>query len=117
MTDPKHPNRDDYSRREALRLLGTAAGAGLAAAAGGVPVRAQQTFTSVVPPDFPDGAIIRTLQGDVAPEALADGATLFHEHVGRGDVELAVEESCGPAPSTASAASSTRPPAGGRPSR
>ena len=92
MTDPKHPNRNDYSRREALRLLGTAAGAGLAAAAGGVPARAQQTFTSVAPPDFPDGAIIRTLQGDVAPEALADGATLFHEHVGRGDVELAVEE-------------------------
>ena len=92
MTDPKHPTRNDYSRRDALRLLGTAAGAGLAAAAGAPPVRAQQTFTSVAPPDFPAGAIIRTLQGDVAPEDLADGATLFHEHVGRGDVELAVEE-------------------------
>ena len=89
MTDPKHPNRGDCSRREALRLLG--AGAGLAAA-GGVPARAQQTFSSVAPPDFPAGAIIRTLQGDMAPEELAAGATLFHEHVGRGDVELAVEE-------------------------
>ena len=39
MTDPKHPYRNDYSRREALRLLGTAAG-GLAAAAGGAPARA-----------------------------------------------------------------------------
>ena len=92
MTNPEHPIRGDYSRREALRLMGTAAGAGLAAAAGGIPARAQQTFTSVAAPDFPEGAIIRTLQGDVAPEALADGATLFHEHVGRGDVDLAVEE-------------------------
>ena len=92
MTNPKHPHRGDCSRREALRLLGSAAGAGLAAAAGGVPARAQQTFASVTPPDFPDGAVIRTLQGDLAPEALADGATLFHEHVGRADVDLAVEE-------------------------
>ena len=35
MTDPKHANRNDCSRREALRRLGAAAGAGLAAAVGG----------------------------------------------------------------------------------
>ena len=55
-------------------------------------MHAQQTFTSVEPPTFPAGAVIRTLQGDVDPTELANGATLFHEHVGREDVDLAVEE-------------------------
>lgn len=32
-------------------------------------------------PAFPRGAIIRTLLGDYPPEALAGGATLFHEHL------------------------------------
>src|SRR5579871_1145310 len=31
-------------------------------------------------PTFPKGAIIRTLLKDYAPEELAGGATLFHEH-------------------------------------
>ena len=92
MTIPKH-HAQQYTRREALGLVGTAAGAGLAAAtAGMVPVRAQQTFTSVAPPSFPAGAVIRTLQGDLDPTELANGATLFHEHVGRDDIDLAVEE-------------------------
>ena len=93
MTNPTIRRRG-YSRREALGLLGTAAAAGAGAAAFGaaLPVRAQQTFTSAEPPDFPAGAIIRTLQGDVDPVELAEGATLFHEHVGRADVDLAVEE-------------------------
>ena len=30
---------------------------------------------------FPKGAIIRTLLKDYSPEELADGATLFHEHM------------------------------------
>ena len=59
---------------------------------GGLPLRAQQQFASIEPPPFPRGAIIRTLQGDVDPTALANGATLFHEHVGRADIDLAVEE-------------------------
>ena len=84
------------TRRAALGLLGrgmAAAGAGaVAAAAGAPPLRAQQRFTSAEPPDVPAGAIIRTLQGDVDPADLAEGATLFHEHVGRVDVEFAVEE-------------------------
>jgi phosphotriesterase-related protein len=33
------------------------------------------------PPLFPKGAIIRTLFKDYSPEALAGGATLFHEHL------------------------------------
>ena len=82
-----------YSRREALGLIGAAAGAGLVAATAGTQrVRAQQRFTSAEPPAFPNGAIIRTLQGDLDPATLANGATLFHEHVGRTEVDLAVEE-------------------------
>ena len=33
---------------------------------------------------FPQGAIIRTLFADVAPETLSGGATLFHEHLSLG---------------------------------
>ncbi len=85
------PKTHHYTRREALGLLGTAAGV-LAAGTGARPLRAQQRFTSVESPSFPAGAIIRTLQGDLDPSDLADGATLFHEHVGRDDIDLAVEE-------------------------
>ena len=82
-----------YTRREALGLLGTAAGAGLVGTTAGVlPVEAQQRFTSVASPSFSQGAIIRTVQGDLNPTELANGATLFHEHVGREDIDLAVEE-------------------------
>jgi len=91
MTNEKSPTHR-YTRREALGLIGSAAGVGLVAGTGVVPVRAQQTFTSVSNPDLPAGAIIRTLQGDLTPGELANGATLFHEHVGRADIELAVEE-------------------------
>jgi phosphotriesterase-related protein len=92
MTIPKNQS-DHYTRREALGLLGTAAGAGVVAAGTGrLPLQAQQRFTSVDPPSFPAGALIRTLQGDLDPTDLASGATLFHEHVGRSDVDLAVEE-------------------------
>src|SRR5262252_10599844 len=58
------------TRREVLELLG----AGAAAAA----------FPSAVlgqPQTFPKGAIIRTVLKDYAPEELAGGATLFHEHM------------------------------------
>jgi len=79
------------TRREALSLLGSTAGA-VATLTGGLPLRAQQQFSSIEPPLFPGGAIVRTLQGDVDPTALANGATLFHEHVGRADIDLAIEE-------------------------
>src|SRR5215475_6961953 len=58
------------TRREVLELLG----AGAAAAA--LPSAA---FAQA--PTFPKGAIIRTLLKDYAPEELAGGATLFHEHM------------------------------------
>ena len=55
MTNARHPNRGDRSRREALRPLGTAAGAGLAAAAAGSrPGPAD--LSSVATPHFPEGA-------------------------------------------------------------
>lgn len=88
----KNPSHQ-YTRREALGLLGTAAGASVVGVGtGALSVQAQQRFTSVEPPSFPTGAIIRTQQGDLDPTELAEGATLFHEHVGRSDIDLAVEE-------------------------
>jgi phosphotriesterase-related protein len=56
------------SRRETLGLLGAAA---LAA-----PLAAK-----AAEPDFPPGAVIRTLLKDYAPAELAGSATLFHEHM------------------------------------
>jgi predicted metal-dependent phosphotriesterase family hydrolase len=62
------------TRREALQLVGLSA-----AAVAASPIRAlAQT------PTFPKGAIIRTLFRDYAPEELAGGATLFHEHLSLG---------------------------------
>src|SRR3954462_281674 len=58
------------TRRNALVLLGT----GAAAAALPDAARAQT-------PAFPKGAVIRTILKDYAPEELAGGATLFHEHM------------------------------------
>src|SRR6187399_52807 len=52
------------TRRQALGALG--AGAAVSA------------FAQA--PTFPKGAIIRTILKDYAPEELAGGATLFHEH-------------------------------------
>ena len=85
-----HHSRFHPSRRDALRAFGTT---GAALATGQLSAEAgQQQFSTVDTPSFPSGAVIRTLTGDVAPTTLSTGATLFHEHVGRGDVELALEE-------------------------
>ena len=58
------------TRREALELLGIGAAASMLPRA-----------ASAQAPTFPKGAIIRTLFKDYAPEELAGGATLFHEHL------------------------------------
>src|SRR5689334_11520777 len=58
------------TRRQALNVLGISA----AAAAFPKDVLAQT-------PAYPKGAIIRTILKDYAPEELAGGATLFHEHM------------------------------------
>ncbi len=62
--------RYPLTRRQALELLGI--GAATAAA---------QPGASAQGPTFPNRAIIRTLLKDYAPEELAGGATLFHEHM------------------------------------
>jgi predicted metal-dependent phosphotriesterase family hydrolase len=60
------------TRREALELLG------MTAAAAALP---QTGFgQTAARPTFPKDAIIRTVLKDYAPEELAGGATLFHEH-------------------------------------
>jgi len=60
----------NLSRRKALQVLGiSAAAAGLS----------RNAFAQA--PVFPKGAIIRTILKDYAPEELAGGATLFHEHM------------------------------------
>jgi phosphotriesterase-related protein len=58
------------TRREAIL------GVGAAALAAPLEARAQ--------PVFPPGAVIRTLSADLDPQALAGGATLFHEHLSLG---------------------------------
>ncbi len=58
------------SRRELLQLLGAAAVAA-----------ALPKFALADTPTFPKGAVIRTVLKDYAPEDLAGGATLFHEHM------------------------------------
>jgi len=58
------------TRRHALEALGI----GIASAAIPAPGLAQD-------PTFPKGAIIRAILKDYAPEDLAGGATLFHEHM------------------------------------
>ncbi len=58
------------TRRKALEVLG------IGAAAATVP---SHLFAQA--PEFPKGAIIRTVLKDYTPEELAGGATLFHEHL------------------------------------
>jgi phosphotriesterase-related protein len=61
------------TRRDALQLM---SGAAAAAVLG--------SSASAQAPAFPKGAVIRTLFKDYAPEELAGGATLFHEHLSLG---------------------------------
>jgi phosphotriesterase-related protein len=62
------------TRRQALEVLG------MATAAAVLPknVFAQAPAQA---PTFPKGAVIRTILKDYSPEELANGATLFHEHM------------------------------------
>ena len=62
------------TRRQALEWMGTGAAAVMAAGR----VSAQPAAAS---PTFPKGSVIRTILRDYAPEELAGGATLFHEHM------------------------------------
>jgi phosphotriesterase-related protein len=88
-----------WTRRQALEMFGISA----AAAVVSKDVFAQE-------PTFPKGAIIRTLLKDYAPEELAGGATLFHEHM-----QLAADFNAKFAAATAAArAANGLPPQPGR---
>lgn len=62
-----------FTRRKALTMVG-----------GGAIAAALRFDASAQTPAFPRGAVIRTLFKDYAPEELAGGATLFHEHLSLG---------------------------------
>ena len=66
---PTFPNR-----RDIIRWLGAGAAAAFAHSLGA----AEETLP------FPSGAVIRTVLKDLPPDALAAGATLFHEHMSVG---------------------------------
>jgi phosphotriesterase-related protein len=68
------------SRRQVLGLLGTGVGLGLRGSSGVVSALAQTPANSSRG-NFPKDAIIRTILKDVPPDSLADGTTLFHEHI------------------------------------
>ncbi|HEX5049627.1 MAG TPA: hypothetical protein VFX89_21115 [Gammaproteobacteria bacterium] len=61
------------TRREALQWVGGVAAAAMLPSRGSAQAAA-----------FPKGAVIRTLFKDYAPDELASGATLFHEHLSLG---------------------------------
>jgi predicted metal-dependent phosphotriesterase family hydrolase len=63
-----------WTRREALELLGM-----------GMATAAFSELASAAAPTFPKGAVIRTVLKDYAPEELAGGSTLFHEHLSFAD--------------------------------
>ncbi|MCH2459650.1 MAG: hypothetical protein MK239_01235, partial [Gemmatimonadetes bacterium] len=73
------------SRRKALGILGAGAGSSLLIAAtplskliAGMLGEERSVMAHQV---IPDGAIVRTIFADLAPEDLATGRTLFHEHL------------------------------------
>jgi phosphotriesterase-related protein len=70
-------------------MLGVGAGAGMVAAASPhtelLAAAWQAGASNANKVTFPKGAIIRTILKDVPPEALAGGATLFHEHLSISD--------------------------------
>ena len=83
MTAVHDPDRSvEWSRRQALRLLGLG-GVGLAASRGRAPGSNEPTENSPAPAGsaFPEGAIVRTILEDLAPDDLRHGAVLFHEHM------------------------------------
>src|SRR5438128_3255723 len=76
------------SRRQAIGLLGMGAGFGAVAALReelALAASWQAAPRGATKVTFPKAAIIRTILRDVSPEALGNGATLFHEHLSISD--------------------------------
>ena len=79
----RHDSSARFSRREVIQLLGSAAGLGMLAGCGDSDQQAPPDGTQLTAPQLvgvPPGAIIRTVLGDVSPDAIG-GVTLFHEHL------------------------------------
>ena len=74
MPDDLKSRGPHFTRREVLNLLGVGAAAALSPATAG----------GAQDPQFPTGAIIRTVLDDLPPSAFAGGTTLFHEHMTHG---------------------------------
>ena len=82
----RHSQSVPVTRRDVLRLLGAGTGLGLITASSPATellAAALQSRSRRV--TFPKGAIIRTIVKDVSPDALGNGATLFHEHLSISD--------------------------------
>ena len=87
----KNSGKARLSRRQAISVLGAGAGSGLLLAAAPVSSLLAATWRSAGSKATTgairkraiaqDGAIIRTIFEDLAPEELATGRTLFHEHL------------------------------------
>jgi phosphotriesterase-related protein len=70
------------NRRAALGVLGASAGHALISGTFGASLfAASQGASGATQVTFPRGALVRTILKDVQPEALANGITLFHEHL------------------------------------
>jgi phosphotriesterase-related protein len=83
MSNDRGARRSGWTRREALGVLGTSVGLGLASdvlSAAGVG-QATASGTRAAAPRFPQGAVIRSLLSDLAPAKVGPGAVLFHEHL------------------------------------
>ena len=84
VTTMREARTGSIGRREVMRALGAGA-VGLGFGGVSAPATALPPAGAGLQPasgvTFPDGAVVRTRLGDVSPEDLADGATLFHEHL------------------------------------
>jgi phosphotriesterase-related protein len=74
-----------------LRLLGVGLGAGVVGGVGARLLEAQGSYKSVGRVTLPQDTVVRTVLTDLNPDALVNGATLIHEHLGA-DVDLMVDE-------------------------
>src|SRR5262245_23692482 len=85
MAANRHQHPSWVTRREAIGLLGAAAGTCLTSALGDpwpfAAASAQATRRVGQTARFPNGAIIRTLLKDIPPDKIGSGAILFHEHL------------------------------------
>lgn len=81
-----NPWRRPLTRRELLGLFGSSAALTFVASCN-EDTSSQQTSEDAIHQTtssdivFPEGAVVRTILGDISPEVLAMGATMFHEHL------------------------------------